>query len=162
MIDYLGVQQRVEKFDIEHGLNAVMYGEGWLLFPDAAIRETNPLGALKEPPEDPFKRARLIVEYWIIKQNLAVREFTTYKRFLLSQADAVLRDGQSPLPEQAEAIKQLKDLKAKVSACQSKLDAARADVETNKPAGLRQREIAMQEYREQAASLLTSLKEIEI
>ena len=160
MIDYLGIKERVEKFDIEHGLDAVMYGAGWLLFPDAAIRETNPLGALREPPDDLYQRAKLIVKYREIKLGLAVEEFTTFKRFLLTQANQAHREG-TPPPSQ-EAIATLKQLKAKAASCQALLEDAREYLEDNKPAGLRQRELNMQANREKAEDLLASLKTIEV
>ena len=53
MIDNVSIKQRIEQFDLKHGVEeAVKSADGaFWLFPDGARREVHPYGLLDEPPD---------------------------------------------------------------------------------------------------------------
>lgn len=108
MIDGLHslAKQRCTQFDARHGGDAVQIAPGWLLFADGATRETNTMGPLIEPPDNPFQRAKLIAAYHEHKLSLVVAEFDHHKKRLLSEGY---------IGSDAE-IAQLKELQTKVLA----------------------------------------------
>lgn len=73
---------RCDQFDAKHGNDAVQLIQGWFYFSDGARRETNTLGVLIEPPENPFQRAKLIVAYHEFKLKLAVAAFDHQKKIM--------------------------------------------------------------------------------
>jgi hypothetical protein len=163
MIDYTGldVKGRVELFDATHGLNAVV-SNGWLLFADGAMRETNPFGPLCEPPDDPWKCAKLIVRYHEIKYQLATEQFTNFKNSLLMQTKTALRDGSPPPAQTEEAVTTLKALREKVLAMQKNLEQARQECDAAKPAYMRDREKQKAENKGHNAQLVSAIEQVTI
>jgi hypothetical protein len=53
-------------FAEKHGTNCVLDGN-WFLFPDGARAENSDYGALREPPENPFEQADLLVRYYEVR-----------------------------------------------------------------------------------------------
>lgn len=100
--DSFGVAGRIKAFDQRNGGNPVAFN-GWFYYLNGALRETEPLGALLDPPEDEYARLTNIVSYHKGRLAQAVRQFDACKESLMF----------SPYP-QPESLDQLKQLQAVV------------------------------------------------
>jgi Tfp pilus assembly protein FimV len=160
----MGIRERIEAFEKKHGVDRVVTNGAWLLFANGAMRELNPRGALCEPPENPWECAKLKVLFREVKLALAVEEFTVYKKNLITQANAALREKRCPPPPepQNEAVTKLKELQAKVRQCQRNLEAAKAELEASKPEGMRSQENIYSENRSKNSELILSIEQIEV
>ena len=164
MQDPYGIKQRVQEFDDRHG-NFVFLGPmpGSLLFEDGAFRECSPYGALREPPDDPYERAKLIVRYWTVKRDLARDEFQQFRTEMKNLAQAALNQAVAMvLPSESETRKQLNKLKAKATITQRKLDKALQELEANRPAWMVEREEQNRKHRQAAQELLATVQSVEI
>lgn len=161
MIDAVGIKQRVDKFDLEHGMDAIVV-EGWLLFSDGAMREPNPIGVMKGKPRDEYKCAKLQVRYWEAKLSLAVEEFSTLKRNLLNRTKAGLNQKYCPPPPSPEAITKLKELKEKVEHLSTKLQDAEDNLENSKPEDMIRREAIDEDNRNKSAEFVGMIQDIEV
>jgi hypothetical protein len=161
MIDYGSVKQRLERFDIEHGLNAIV-SDGWHLYADGAMREVNPLGALCEPPVDNLRRTKAIVHYHELKLRLATEEFNNYKNGLLVRSRAALNDGSPPPAPTPEVVARLKELKSKVMRMQKNFDKARQTMEAAKPEHIKNRERQAAENRSMNIELQSEIGKVTI
>jgi hypothetical protein len=161
MIGCESVRERIEKFDAEHGNDGIVI-DGWLLFSDGAMRELSPLGMMRKVPNDIFKAAKLKVHYWEAKLGLAVEEFSTFKKNLLSRAKAALNQRYCPPPPPPEAIEKLKKLKAKVEGFQAKLVEAENNVENAKPDNMKRAEQADEDSRRKNEDFANTIMSIEV
>src|SRR4051812_1754533 len=109
-LDVGGITHRVAAFDKRHG--ASIFDEAWLRFEDGACREINPMGALIEPPTDPYDRARRKAVYHKIIFERAVRDFDNAKRNYRGVIHANLNSHVcGPAPEQHGALSELNQLR---------------------------------------------------
>jgi len=164
MNDPFGIKQRIDAFDQRHG-NFVFLGPqpGALLFEDGAYRECNPYGVLREPPDDPYERAKVVVRYWTTKRDLTRDEFRQFKNEMANLAKAALNQSvPMAVPSEDETRTQLTRLKTKVINNQRKLDKALAEVEANTPSHLIEREAQNQRHRQAAQELLSTIQAVEI
>ncbi len=139
-IDFDQVNSRVAAFNKRHGAS-VAYGE-WILFEDGARREQNPLGALIEPPDIPWDRAKRIAQYHAIILDAAVKAFDRKRRYYMECAQGSLNQPFCPpaAVDAAVAGAELRTLQAKVKEAKAAHDKATAAVEAAKPAYFRERE----------------------
>ena len=107
---YLGLNERVKEFDSKHGGEPVVVGH-WLLFPDGAQREANPMGAWIDPPPKPYERAQLIVRYHEERLRRATQTFDELKETLRRQASEAIRQAGAPTPPQPPGEAQLAELR---------------------------------------------------
>jgi hypothetical protein len=101
------VKHRVTTFDTKHGgrENSVQSEGGWIYYKDGAKRETEPLGALVEPPTDPYELAVAKLNYARTVLKRANDEFAN----LREQLRFTLRDdvGLSKLKRLKSALPKL-------------------------------------------------------
>jgi len=164
-MDGLSCKARVEKFDIENGMDAILVdGGAWLLFSNGARREVSPIGALVDPPANLYERARLIVKYHQTKLGLAVQEFNHVKLEYVRYAKVAMSQGPNcPLADdKTEAVTKLNKLKAKVRVCQAHLDEAHQNLEKHTPADLVTRRRIQQQNLQGQQDLLTAVEQIEV
>jgi len=155
-------KRTAEEFDKRHGGNPILdENRCWLYFPDGCYRETNPLGARVEP-KDPYRRAGFAVAYYQAKLELAIDEFTRFKRNLLSRTNAATKGTKAMPPPDQRAIQRLKDLQKKVNACSAELEEAREKMELVKPEAMKRQEQGDIELREEAQNVLGEIRSIEI
>jgi hypothetical protein len=79
--DRYGVSGRIADFDKRNGGNPVYFNQ-WFLYANGARRESMPMGALIEPPDDEYQLARNILEYHQGRHAEAVRNFENLKERL--------------------------------------------------------------------------------
>jgi hypothetical protein len=161
-MDCVSIKTRVKEFDVRHGEDSVVFNVGWLLFGNGAMREINPMGPLIEPPEDNYKRAKLVVRYHEIKLNLAAEEFNLLKHNLKLHAKVGLKERFCPPPPPQEEIERLKQLKKKVQKWQRKLEKSHKELENSKPAQLVERDKTNEGNRRANEDLLGEVERIEV
>jgi hypothetical protein len=146
------VMNRVDQFDTKHG--EFVNENGWLYFEDGAGRDSNPLGALMEPPKNPKELARLQVIYWEIKLQRADTEIADLRATLKnSQNEQYLREGKAALLKYQGVVKELRQ----------QLAAARTRFEFP---GMTAQQIATakqneKEYRKAASDRLTKIHQLQ-
>lgn len=156
----MDIRERIESFDKANG-SCVVDG-GFLLFESGGRRDINPLGAMRDPPENPYECSLLQLRFCEIRLSLAVEEFQVLQRQLILFARNSMKQkicGSSPDPE---ALELLKKIKKKVKFWQVKVNAAQANVEVSKPVHLRQREKQDEDNRRNCEDFLGELQKIEI
>ena len=124
----------VRDFHNEHSggsEDGFIISQGYCYYKDGACRENHAFGLLKPPPEDPYQRWRLILNFHTIKLEFAIREFTALKRNLLALTTPRVGYPTPSAPPQEE-IDKLAELKKKVSKCQLKVERAQAQMESHK------------------------------
>jgi hypothetical protein len=153
----------VEHFSKRHGDDAIEI-DGWLVYSDGAMRERNPMGALREPPPEPYEACRLRVQYREAKLRRATRAFDERKTVLLRTAHANLShpNTQPPPCDVAAAKRELGTLRRAVLRCQADLDTARKEMEANKPAWMREREVSAATNRAQNEAFAAAIEAINI
>lgn len=163
ILDYGAVNQRIAEFDKRHG--ASVYDEGWIRFEDGAVRESNPLGLMMEPPDDHWERSkRKLIHRKIVFQR-ALRAFDERRQHYISHTRANLNNQQfcGPALVAAEVAEtELAELKQAVRAAQEGLARAEAEVEANKPQRLK--ELAQESLRNRQSNehLLDRVQRIEL
>ncbi len=162
MIDYGAVKQRLAEFDARHG--ASVAEDGWILFEDGAVRESDPMGVLMAPPSKPWDLTRRVLHYQQVILNRAVAAFEERRSYYVRAATANLNQQFcAPAPTDPElAAAELKQLQRAVRAAKRKYDAALAAVEAAKPPRLRELEATNAANRKANEALLTSLNGIEV
>lgn len=152
------MDERVEKFDKEHGNDYILI-DGWLLFSDGAVREVR-AGLMRKPPVDPYQAAKLIVRYWQAKLNLAEDEFRILKGNLLIRVNDNLQRGyDSPGPE---AIAKLEGLQKKVRGLQVRLQQAEDHLENSKSDDMLRQEKLAVDALQSCADFTAAVKKIEV
>lgn len=116
-IDKYGVNARVRDFDQRNGGNPVSFKER-LYYANGAQRDSDPLGALIDPPADEYARLSNILRYHQGRCAAAVREFDHLKEELEASG--------CPQPE---GLDQLRRLQAIVSERNQAVNAAKARLE---------------------------------
>jgi hypothetical protein len=159
-LDMGGIKHRLNAFDAQHG--ASVMSDGWIIFEDGAVRETNPLGALVDPPTSAWDLARRKLQYHKIIFQRAMRKFDDAKAGYLALAHANLNSSTcGPAASVEEVTRELKGLQQKAREAKANYDRALADVEAAKPRHLRNVEQANIENRRSNELLLDSIKKIE-
>jgi hypothetical protein len=151
----------VEQFHERHG-DFIIF-QKLIIYQDGASRENHALGALREPPENPYERYRFIIKFWEVKLSLAVELFDVQKRRWLGQAkDQLNQNGNTGGPPETtdDAVLTLNELKRKAKYCQSKLEAAKAELERAKPVSLR--DDIGQQNRQRIEDFVMAIEKIEI
>jgi hypothetical protein len=157
MIDYMGIKQRLAEFDEKHGEQVIH--DGWILFADGAVREANPLGALQEPPSDPWACAKQRVTFCSVALRQATELFENAKTSRLQMVKGALNSQFCPAPATTQAeLAELKVLKKAVQERTKALAEARREAETTKPAWLKEREVESAKNRAAQEKLLESLQ----
>ena len=138
ILDVASVKARIAGFERAHG-DSILHN-GWIYFQDGAVRELNPLGLLAEPPEDPWKLAVRIRDYWQLKMAVATEAFDLRKKQFLQSAKSHLHEehsvGAPPVGADAAAA-ELNVLKQAVVKAKAGLDAALAECARAEPEGLK-------------------------
>lgn len=144
--------QTAKNFDIRNGRDAVQLN-GWLVFSNGAMREVNPMGALIDPPEDKYERAKIQVRYREALYRKAVDDFNTLRQALIANAE---------FGSAKEAVAQLKDARKIVKQRQIALKQARDRMEAATPEALRDAERADAQNRDETEAYLSAINEIKI
>jgi len=162
MRDPGSVKERVKRFDERHGESIV--DGGWIRFPDGAQREVNPMGALQDPPDDPYQRAKRVLSYHRLRLQRATDAFGNRRMELVKHAKTMLNSRTSgpPLVTAEEAKRELERLRQRVQEAKAGYDAAKAALEEVKPASLKARESQDEKYRKQNQALLETVNEIQV
>jgi hypothetical protein len=161
MLDNLNIQGRLQQFDLKHGNNAIRI-DGWLIYSDGAMRETNPLGALCEPPGNPYECCKIKVQYHEELLRRAVDEFNTTKHRFMLEASARLRYGDPSPISKREAVQTLTTLQATVKDRQRKLRIAQQRLDAVQPPALRARFNVEAENKQNTELLIEAISEIRI
>jgi hypothetical protein len=145
--------------------------DGWLLSEDGTLNEhtTNGTrGMAKHPPDDPHELSKLKVMYWEKKLALAVEEFDTRKRSLISTAQNSLMESQQtgqcagPPMEEADAVRLLNGLRQKAKSCQRELTKWQKQRDETEPIAFQNARALAEESRGALASFCQKLSAIEI
>ena len=163
IIDYGGVKERIQVFDRRHG--ASVSQDGWFLYEDGAMREYNPLGALRDPPADPWQLAKRQWYFWKLKFDRAVKDYDTRYRFYFENAKANLNAGNNcgPAPATpAEAKTELAILRKAVEEVKRRFDLAAVALDRSKPEFLKANEHVNVINRQANELLLASLEKLKI
>ena len=150
-------------FDERQNCEKILHNGYWL-FSNGAVREGNTLGRLMGPPDDPRERARKIIVYYEVQKNRATMEFDNLKNNYMRHTKAKLNNRfvGSPPKITSEAVRELKELQAKIVQYQKGLDAAREQLEKSKPPRVRQREELSDKNRQECEQFVDAIKQIEI
>jgi hypothetical protein len=97
--DHFSVRGRIANFDKRNGGNPVYFNQ-WYLYANGARRESEPLGALIEPPDDEYLLAKNILQYHEARHAVAVRQFDNLKEDLAMSG--------CPQPEGLDQLRQLR------------------------------------------------------
>lgn len=135
MIDTGSIRQRIQQFDLRNGSDAITIG-GWLVYSNGAMRETNPLGPLIDPPAQPYECCKVQVQYHEALVRRAVVEFDALKQSLLARALANLRAQQSPGPPGDAEVQRLEELRKVVRRRNAHLKRARERLEDSMPGAM--------------------------
>lgn len=152
--------------DTRYKENVVMLDTGWTLHSDGVMREnsTTGFGTVIKPANE-FERAKLIVQFWTMKCELAVQEFDEKKQNLLldvhQRQKAIGNCGGPPCPTE-EAVAVLTTLKAKVTRCQEQLQDAEAALELSTPSNVVKRSDISEQNRIRLGEFAQAVKHIEI
>jgi hypothetical protein len=166
-LDVEGVNQRIRAFDKRHGDDCV-FAKGWWIFSDGAMKENNPMGLLKEPPEDPHTLAKYVALYFKTKMEKAVKAFDGLKQQLAGMAQGNLAAAASSSgicnspPPLDYALDDLKRLAAAAKKAKVDYDKATAAVERTTPSHLRQRDEQNSRNRASNESFLAQIQSIEV
>ena len=159
------LRERTELFDAEHSVKGqpVRIG-GYLHFPDGALRECSDtgLGIWRNPPEDFYKCAKLVVIYHTRKLELAVQEFENLKQNLLNLAEAAKRHQYCSFPPDPENIEKLKMLREKVRFCKNNLTEAEKALEDSIPDEVKQNQISNEHNRRAVSNFIAAIGKIEV
>jgi hypothetical protein len=145
--------------------------DGWLLSEDGSLHErtvSGTRGTTRHPPDDPHELAKLKILYWERKLALAIEEFDTRKRSLISTAQNSLMESQQtkqcagPPMEEEDAVRLLNGLRQKAKRCQKELAKWQAEKDKPEPIALQQARELQEESRGALASFCQRLNEIEI
>lgn len=162
---YDSVKLRINAFEKRHGGPEVAVRvSGWILYPNGAARETNPLGALLDPSTDKLERARNILFYHETRLRLATEAFTERKRFYAENARVALKERFAPVLPVAQdaAVKELNELLTRVRECQAAVDEARKAVVAAKPQHVAEAEAQSARNKDAAQSMLNALESFKI
>ena len=111
------------EFDRQHGSDGINI-EGEVFYSDGSRADVNPMGAMRPPPEDDFKRLSNIVLYWQTLVDDAVAQFDHEKAGIRM----VQRHGGTPDNPDA-ALAKLTRLQKIVEARRERLNAAKEALE---------------------------------
>ncbi|HWA25700.1 MAG TPA: hypothetical protein VG734_08575 [Lacunisphaera sp.] len=163
MIDYDSVRQRIAAFDKKNGGDGVEIN-GAIYYSNGAIRDTEPLGALIDPPRDPQERCKIQLSYWQELQRRAVAEFDEVKSQYLTNAKVGLTEAFTPaLPwTEAQAVKKLTELRDNVRELQKRVTAARAELKRNTPQEVLDRRAHFSAARQMATAFVEAVESIKI
>lgn len=168
MNEHSPMYQRVKAFEKANGNDGINLGD-FILFSNGACRDSNPIGALIDPPQDPSRRASNIVRYWEARTMRARARFTEVKAHYVTHAKGALAVANVPEPlEPIEAVtKQLQELQAEVLKCQTQLETAREQlgaIDRTTPEGQarQQREQRNAAARQANSDLLAAISNIQI
>ncbi len=103
--------------------------QGWVYYKDGASRENHLYGPMKPPPEDPFELATLKCQFRVWKLQLAVEEFTVYKKGLITKASPGITNPY-PSPPSPVEMEKLSALEKKVLKLKLRVERARAKMES--------------------------------
>jgi hypothetical protein len=166
-LDVDGVNQRIRTFDHRHGDDCV-FAKGWWIFSDGAMKENNPMGLLREPPEDPHQRAKYVALYFKTKMEKAVKAFDGLKQQLAGMAQGNLQMANSnngicnAAPPLDDALAELNRLRLKAKTAKREHDRSVANVERTTPSHLRQRDEQNTRNRQSNESFLAQIAAIEV
>ena len=148
-------------FHVEHckgkGKDGFIVRQNWVYYQDGACRENNSCGALRAVPEDPLEKAKMIHNFYVMKLEPAVREFTTIKRRLVASTKPnMLNPHPSPIPQ--VEVDKLKELQKKVRKFQLGEERSRAKMESYQKPNVELDE----SWEEEEDETLEQISEIEI
>ena len=153
------MSEAIRDFHKRHGADQINV-DGWLLWPNGAMREANAYGALIDPPADPWECAKKVLWYWTCRLKRAVADFDAAKANLRAVAAARMRDGGDP-PD-ADQLKNLKALKAEVERVRAQHakahDAERAAI----PADIRAHWAQREKNQKAAQDFLSAVNEVTV
>jgi hypothetical protein len=162
-----GVAERVAAFDKLHEEQGPGLRSGaWIVFPDGARREVNPMGALIDPPREEIDRMRARTVYLKIRFEQANSEFNRRKH----EIEAVLRSnlsapGVSNTPasvDEAALVKELEQLRDKAREAHEELRLAQDEIVERMPESDRIRLEKDQDARHAASDALTRVQDIKL
>jgi hypothetical protein len=156
-------KNRLEVFHEENGGDCVLVN-GWYVYSNGARRDENPVGALIDPPADPFERAKLQVAYHSMKVNAAVKKLIERQDHWRNHALCIEKGTQAndlgPY-KLAEIASELEALKQEVEKRRGPLAEAQALMEANAPQWYRdqlpQTRATRQADNQQAANAITAV-----
>jgi hypothetical protein len=134
------------EFDKKHSKDGPgIQDGGFVTYPNGAYRDTNSMGVLAEPYDDPWNPLLLekkIIRYWELALKHATDRFTEQQNTWLKRAKGNLGESVVPGPPEiaTAAVRQLKVMKKSVQKAQAKLDEARKQLEDAKPQWMRERQ----------------------
>jgi hypothetical protein len=163
-VDVFGVQGRIKAFDAEHGVADSIFEGGWILFPDGAVREANPLGLLSKPPEDDYKLALRKLRYREVALARAVEAFSKRKQYFMQAAKSHLQEKFcGPTPAAADtAAEELEALKQLVLKTKQAYEEMQAEVARTVPEGIKARQRQHEENTQANQALLARLDGIQV
>ncbi len=157
-----GVAERVAAWDAEQG-ESLSY-QGFVYFKNGAHRELNPMGALHEPPQDDWERAKRVALYFKLVFDRASAAFTSRKRAMTGNLRGALNySGRcAEPPDQDRTVQELEDLRDEARRAHRDYLRAREAVEEAKPFELREREADDADCRQSTEALLSKLSDIDL
>ena len=163
--DNLVPAARVARWEHCHGGQARAFQVGaWLLFPDGAMRENDPLtGVMREPPTDEWERLRLVVEYCEHHVRQARDAFIALKDQLAQRAKANVREQRfAAMPPSDEELARLGRLRGVAASWGVELAEARQRLADAKPEWLRLQESLAAQNQQQNEAFLAKLSNIQL
>jgi hypothetical protein len=157
-------QMRVDRFDQRHGRDGLVINRQ-VVYSDGARRDVLTLGAMEEPPSDPYELAKIQVAYHEELVRRASAQFKEWKRELECRAEEALRyaNAKTPPPAPNEAdLSKLKNLQNTVQEHRRRLQKIRSILDRSRPAEVQAREQRASAVRESTADMLASVQEVRI
>jgi hypothetical protein len=160
--------EKHQEFDKKHSKDGPgIQDGGFVTYPDGAYRDTNAMGVLAEPYDDPWNPLLLekkIVRYWVLTLKHATDRFTEQRDSWLKRAKGNLGETVVPGPPEipTAAVRRLKVMKKSVQKAQAKLDEARKLLEDAKPKSMIQRQETSSKHRSENAEFAEAVEKINI
>jgi hypothetical protein len=160
--------EKHQEFDKKHSKDGPgIQDGGFVTYPDGAYRDTNAMGVLAEPYDDPWNPLLLekkIVRYWVLTLKHATDRFTEQRDSWLKRAKINMSESvvQGSPESTAVAVRQLKILKMRVQKAQTKIDKARKLLEDAKPKSMIQRQETSSKHRSENAEFAEAVEKINI
>lgn len=158
MLNMLQLAAR-EQFDVANGSDGIVIN-GWVTYSNGAQMENSQYGAMHDPPENPWERAKIQLTYHERLRSNARKQFDEWKQQCIWAASAAEKHG---LPGTTPAdITRLEALQAEVQRLDINLREAQAQVERHMPPELKAREEQTARNREAGSSALQEIINIRV
>lgn len=152
--------------DSKYRDNCVVLKDGMILQGDGTMRESSSSGyGVVITPKNEFEKARLIVQFWTMKTELAVAEFDERKQtflFDVHQRQRATGNCGGPCVPTEEAVAVLNNLKAKATHCQEMLAESQEALELSTPSSVNKKQSISEQNRIRLNEFDAAIKQIEI